>query len=96
VTAGSVLETERLGPVRPFCALVDLRVPGGPAGEAMRRLSAKYPGLPLLVVTGYHDEPPVPHVGVFNKPFDTPALLEAVERQYQAARAGAPAAPAGS
>ena len=95
VTAGSVLETERLGPVKPFCALVDLRVPGGPAGEAMRRLSVKYPGLPLLVVTGYHDEPPVPHVGVFSKPFDTPALLDAVERQYrtQAAAPGARSGP---
>jgi two-component system, response regulator PdtaR len=95
VTAGSVLETERLGPVKPFCALVDLRVPGGPAGEAMRRLSAKYPGLPLLVVTAYHDEPPVPHVGVFSKPFDTPALLEAVERQHRASAgvAGALAGP---
>ncbi|HET9597401.1 MAG TPA: response regulator [Anaeromyxobacteraceae bacterium] len=94
VTAGSVLETERLGPVKPFCALVDLRVPGGPAGEAMKRLSAKYPGLPLLVVTGYHDEPPVPHVGVFSKPFDTASLLDAVERQYRA-RAAAPPAQAG-
>ncbi len=84
VTAASVLETERLGPVEPFCALVDLRVPGGPAGEAMRRLAEKYPGLPMLVVTAYHDQPPVPHVGFFSKPFDTAALLEAVERQHRA------------
>lgn len=84
VTAASVLETERLGPVQPFCALVDLRIPGGPAGEAMRRLATKYPGLPLLVVTAYHDEPPIPHVALFTKPFDTAALLEAVERQHQA------------
>ncbi len=84
VTAASVLETERLGPVKPFCALVDSRVPGGPAGEAMRRLAEKYPGLPMLVVTAYHDEPPLPHVGFFSKPFDTSALLDAVERQYQA------------
>jgi CheY-like chemotaxis protein len=84
VTAASVLETERLGPVQPFCALVDSRVPGGPAGEAMRRLAEKYPGLPMLVVTAYHDEPPLPHVGFFSKPFDTRALLDAVERQYQA------------
>jgi CheY-like chemotaxis protein len=84
VTAASVLETERLGPVEPFCALVDLRVPGGPAGEAMRRLSDRYPGLPMLVVTAYHDEPPLPHVAFFSKPFDTATLLEAVDRQYQA------------
>jgi two-component system, response regulator PdtaR len=84
VTAASVLETERLGPVKPFCALVDLRVPGGPAGEAMRRMAEKYPGLPLLVVTAYPDAPPLPHAGLFSKPFDTAALLDAVERQYQA------------
>jgi CheY-like chemotaxis protein len=84
VTAASVLETERLGPVQPFCALVDLRVPGGPAGEAMRLLSVKYPGIPMLVVTAYQDPPPLPHAGFFAKPFDTAALLEAVEREHAA------------
>ncbi len=93
VTASSVLETERLGPVRPFCALVDLRVPGGPDGEAMRRLAAKYPGLPMLVVTAHHDAPPpLPHEGLFKKPFDTGRLLAAVERLH-AARAAAGEAP---
>jgi CheY-like chemotaxis protein len=88
VTASSVLETERLGPVRPFCALVDLRLPGGPDGEAMRRLGAKYPGLPMIVVTALPDPPQVPHEAFFSKPFDTRALLEAVDRLH-AARAGA-------
>ncbi len=92
VTAGSVLETERLGPVQPFCALVDLRVPGGPDGEAMRRLAARFPGLPMLVVSAYDDPPPVPHEGYFAKPFDTPQLLAAIERLHQA-RAGASAPP---
>lgn len=91
VTAASVLETERLGPVRPFCALVDLRVPGGPHGEAMRRLAARFPGLPMVVVTGYHEPPPLPHQGFFTKPFDTAALLAAVERLHRAATA--PEAP---
>jgi CheY-like chemotaxis protein len=84
VTAASVLETERLGPVEPFCALVDMRVPGGPDGEAMRRLSAKYPGLPMIVVTAYHEVPSIPHEGYFTKPFDTGALLAAVERLHEA------------
>jgi CheY-like chemotaxis protein len=89
-TAASVLETERLGPVQPFCALVDLRLPGGPDGEAMRRLARKYPGLPMIVLTGYGEEvPPEPHEAVFTKPFDTAALLVAVERLH-AAREGAP------
>lgn len=90
VTAASILETERLGPVQPFCALVDLYVPGGPAGEAMRLLEAKYPGLPMLVVTAYHDPPPVRHAGIFQKPFDSAQLLAAVERQHVARPAPPP------
>ncbi len=83
VTAASVLETERLGPVKPFCALVDLRIPGGPDGEAMARLGQRYPGLPMIVVTGHVDEtPPLPHQGLFPKPFKTEALLAAIERLH--------------
>ncbi len=82
VTAGSVVETERLGPVTPFAALVDMRLPGGPDGEAMRRLAGKYPGLPMIVVTAFEKTPPLPHQGYFTKPFDTGELLRAVERLY--------------
>lgn len=90
VTAASILETERLGPVQPFCALVDLRVPGGPHGEAMRRLAAKFPGLPMIVVSAYGEPPPIPHDGYFAKPFDTPELLAAVERLHRSRPAPAP------
>ncbi len=90
VTASSVTETERLGPVSPFCALVDLRLPGGPDGEAMRRLGAKYPGLPMIVVTAYPDVPPVPHDGFFSKPFDTRELLAALERLHRSRAGGEP------
>jgi CheY-like chemotaxis protein len=86
VTARSVTDTERLGSLRPFTALVDLRLPGGGDGEAMRRLAAKYPGLPMFVTTAYHVEPPLPYVARFTKPFDTGALLDAVEAQYRAHR----------
>lgn len=89
VTASSVLETERLGPVAPFCALVDLRLPGGPDGAAMRALAAKHPGLPMIVVTGCEVVPPEPHRALFMKPFDTFDLLAAVERLH-ASRPGAP------
>jgi two-component system, response regulator PdtaR len=84
VTAASVLETERLGPVRPFCALVDLRVPGGGDGDALRRLREKYPGLPIIVVTGLPERPTLPpHAAYFTKPFDTGELIAAVEGLYR-------------
>jgi DNA-binding NtrC family response regulator len=83
VTARSVVDTERLGEVRPFCALVDLRVQGGHDGAAMCRLADKFPGLPMLVVTAFQDVPPPrPHRGLFVKPFDSGALLTAVEQLY--------------
>jgi DNA-binding NtrC family response regulator len=91
VTAASVLETERLGPVRPFCALVDQRVPGGPDGEAMRRLAVKYPALPMIVVTAYDDAPPIPHQALFTKPFDTRELLAAVDRLHRCRPGAGPA-----
>jgi two-component system, response regulator PdtaR len=84
VTAASVLETERLGPVQPFCALVDLRVPGGPDGEAMRRLAARFPGLPMIIMTALHDAAAPPNQTFFQKPFDTATLLHAVERLHAA------------
>lgn len=89
VRAGSLLETERLGPVRPFCALVDLRIPGAPAGEAMTCLAEKYPGLPMLVVSAFDDPTPVPFQARFSKPCDTGTLLDAVERQHRARRVSA-------
>lgn len=82
VTARSVLETDRLGPVQPCAAIVDLRVPGGPHGEALRRFRARFPEVPVIAVSGFSDPPPVPTAELFAKPFDTCRLLEAVERRY--------------
>lgn len=84
VTAGSVVETERLGDVSPFLGLVDMRLPGGPDGEAMRKLAHRFPGLPMLVITGHSQiAPPVAHEGYFTKPFSTPSLLAVMERIYK-------------
>lgn len=85
VQAATVLETEGLGAVRPFAAVVDLRVPGGPDGEAMRRLLQRFPGLPALIISGHPDiVPPPGHAGYFKKPFDPAALLKALEGLYRA------------
>jgi CheY-like chemotaxis protein len=87
VTAASALETERLGDVSPFAALVDLRMPGSPDGEAMRRLARRFPGLPMLVVTGHEEiEPPVQPEGYFVKPLDTAVLLRAIDKLHRTQR----------
>jgi CheY-like chemotaxis protein len=88
VTAASVLETDRLAHIAPFAALIDLRVPGGPDGEAMLRLAARHPGLPMIVVSAHPEASPLPARAAFHKPFATADLLEAVERLH-AARPGA-------
>lgn len=87
VTAASVVETERLGDVSPCLGLVDMRLPGGPDGEAMRKLAQRFPGLPMLVITGHVQSlPPVASAGYFAKPFHTPSLLDAMERIYESRR----------
>lgn len=90
VSATSIAETERLGNLRPFAAIVDLRVPGGPDGEAMRRLKSRFSELPQLVVTA-HDVKAIPlePAAVFRKPFQTEELLEAVQRLYRQRRTAA-------
>jgi len=83
VMARSVSETERWGGVRPFAALVDLRMPGGPDGEALRRLLRRFPGLPVMVMSGHDDAfGQAASLPFFRKPFQTGALLEAVERLW--------------
>jgi DNA-binding NtrC family response regulator len=85
VLARSVMETERLGPVQPFAALVDLRVPGGPSGEAMRQLGGRFPGLPMIIITAFDAEQiPEGAAELFLKPFATTALLDSIDRLHAA------------
>jgi DNA-binding response OmpR family regulator len=82
VLAASLLDTERLGNLKPFAAIVDLRVPPGPDGEAMMRLAARFPGLPLLVATGHDIEPPIKPHRLFLKPFAPAELLAELDRLF--------------
>lgn len=83
VCARSAMEAERLGRIRPFAALVDLRLPGSPRGEVLAQLSERFQGLPILVMTGFPDLAPLGRsVRVFQKPFDTGRLLQALEQLY--------------
>jgi two-component system, response regulator PdtaR len=83
VTARSIADAERFGEVRPFVALVDRRVPGGPDGQAMHLLSRRFPRLPQIVITAYAEGISESGLTVFAKPFDTAALLQTIERMYQ-------------
>ncbi|HLL00099.1 MAG TPA: response regulator [Myxococcaceae bacterium] len=86
-TARTVLEADQLSLVRPFAALVDLRLPGGPDGEALRRLRLRFPEMPVFVITAYPEGVPLQSVaGVFTKPFDTAALIQALEEAHAARR----------
>jgi CheY-like chemotaxis protein len=81
VTARSAAETAQLAGARPFAALTDLRVPQAAEGEALHPQPAL---LPLLVVTAYASERPLPAgLPVFEMPFDTVALLAAIEQLYK-------------
>jgi two-component system, response regulator PdtaR len=82
VIASSILETQRLGTIEPFAAVVDLKVPGGPDGEAMRQLQIRFPRLPFIVITGHDLAPPVPPRKLFRKPFATDALMSEIEALY--------------
>ena len=84
-TARSVLEADQLSLVKPFAALVDMRLPGGPDGEALRRLRARFPELTVFIITAYPEGVPAgAATQVFAKPFDTAALLSALEQAHSA------------
>jgi len=88
LTAGSLGELDYLAEHRPFTALVDLRLPDAPDGEALARLARRFPDLPLIVITAYSDvAPPLRPRSVFYKPFATADLVAAVESLYESRHA---------
>jgi two-component system, response regulator PdtaR len=85
VAASSVAEAESLADVPLFAAIVDLRLPDGPDGEAMRRLAARFPALPMVVATGYADvPPPVPANATLLKPIKPESLVAQIDALHAA------------
>jgi len=85
VTAHSVAEVKWLVMAKPFLAVVDIRVPGGSDGEALRQVVAQYPRVPIIAMSGYDDAlDQRPAARCFRKPFHTPDLLDAVEQFHEA------------
>jgi DNA-binding NtrC family response regulator len=73
--------------VKPFVALVDIRVKGGGDGEALRTVLAQNPGLPVLAMTAFPDAKHVVEtIRVFEKPFQTGKLLDAIETVHEDSR----------
>jgi CheY-like chemotaxis protein len=86
--ARSVLEVDQLSMVRPFAAVVDLRLPGGPDGEALRRLKSRFPELPVFLITAYPEMAPLQEAAaIFPKPFSSAKLLQALEQAHAARKA---------
>lgn len=69
----------------PGCVITDLRMPGMDGRELQQRLLARDSSLGVVVVTGHADVPTTVQlmnngaVTVLEKPYQTPALLRAVE-----------------
>ncbi|HUB07452.1 MAG TPA: response regulator [Myxococcales bacterium] len=82
VVASSLQDAQRIG-APPFAAVVDMRMPGGPDGTALARLRERFPGVPVVVVTGHPEvtQPPGTQ-GFLFKPFNPDALLEAISRLH--------------
>jgi DNA-binding NtrC family response regulator len=87
VSAGSISEVAELAHVKPFVAIADLRLPGGPDGDAVVQLAARHAGLPIIVLTGYAQAAvPAPALHIFHKPFDTAELIAAIEALHVSRR----------
>jgi DNA-binding response OmpR family regulator len=88
VMVHSVGDTLRLGGVKPFAALVDIRVKGGADGEAIRVLLRQTPGLPVLAMTAFAEAQGAATDSrrIFEKPFSTAEVLRAIEDLHEAGR----------
>ncbi|HEY8584206.1 MAG TPA: ATP-binding protein [Capillimicrobium sp.] len=63
---------------RPDLLLTDVVMPGMPGNELAEELRRRWPGLPVLLMSGYTDEADLRGSGVLAKPFDAQALLRRV------------------
>ena len=78
-TAATAKELDALD-VKPFAALVDLRLPDAEVGAPLERVRERFPGTPTLVITGIADAGPVAADELFRKPFDTRTLVDRLEQ----------------
>jgi two-component system response regulator FixJ len=70
---------------RPACVILDVHMPGMNGPELYPLLKDRYPGIPVVFVTGYPDQAlarkarALQPAGFFAKPLDTEALLRQIK-----------------
>lgn len=77
---------EGIAQVKPFAALVDLKLPDAPGGEAVERVRQRFPEVPQVVMTAHVDllaKGLSPDGAAMVKPVDMRALLGRLEALYQ-------------
>jgi len=89
VVVNKVSEVELLDGAPLFAAVVDLCMPGGADGEAMRRLAARFPSLPIFVATGHPEvTPPLEARARLEKPVQPGALVAQLDQLHAGHHAG--------
>jgi DNA-binding response OmpR family regulator len=87
VLANNLRDLDWMGDVPLFAAVIDLRLPGTPDGESLRRFRERFPQLPIVVATGHSElASQVPTADRFIKPFSTAQLVARIEALYAARR----------
>jgi CheY-like chemotaxis protein len=81
LTAHSARELDAVD-VRPFAALVDLRLPDAEVGAPLAWVRERFPGTPTLVITGVAEPEVAGAEGLYRKPFDTGLLVERLEQLF--------------
>jgi two-component system response regulator FixJ len=85
-----------VGEIGPGCVLVDVRMPGMSGLELQRELKKKHAALPVVIITGHGDVPmavtalKAGAIDFIEKPFDTDALLAAIDEAMLRAAAARP------
>lgn len=84
----------------PDIMVLDLKMPGTPGMEVLRRVKRRYPGIQVIVLTGHGndlDEAEARAIGVFDylrKPVDIEVLVARIRAAHEEARRGASLAAA--
>ena len=84
-----------VGDSAPQIMVLDLKMPGTPGMEVLRRVKKRYPAIQVIVLTGHGndlDQAEARSIGIFDwlaKPVDVEVLVERIRAAYEESRKGA-------